>query len=305
MPYSGDVRSLKFFLLYGSLDVWIHSATNLPNLDTFSDSLRQCLTVVEPAFPNLQATISKRITSDPYVCVVLKGATLEKTTVISNNQDPAWEEHFTIHVAHKVAEIELVVKDNDMVGSQYIGEVKIPAESLLLNPIKEQFFDLLNKNGKPCKPGAKLKISLEYCPLDKDPLYRYGVGGPPYRGVPKTYFPLRTGGRLTLYQDAHVSGTSLPPIKLASGMNFEHRSCWGDICQAIVDARHLVYIAGWSIYTKTTLIRDNDKARDALCYKNLGELLKSKAEKQGVRVLLLVWDDKTSHSILNNVSHFL
>lgn len=301
VPYTGPGRSAKYILLYGSLDVWIHSATNLPNLDTFSEGLRQALSAVEPAFPKLQASISKRITSDPYVCLVLKGATLVRTTVISNNQDPVWEEHFNIPVAHKVAEIEVVVKDNDMVGSQYIGEVKISAESLLSRSIKGESFDLLNKDGKPCKPGAKLKISLKYCPIDKDPLHKYGVGGPPYRGVPNTYFPLRTGGHLTLYQDAHVPANSLPLIRLANGTNYEHRSCWEDICQAIIDAQHLIYIAGWSIYTKIKLIKDKDKKRHDMCYEELGRLLKWKADKGGVRVLLLVWDDKTSHSLVNNV----
>ncbi|KAI5058237.1 hypothetical protein GOP47_0026407 [Adiantum capillus-veneris] len=38
-----------------------------------------------------------------------------------------------------------------------------------------------------------------------------------------------------------------------------------------------------------------------MCYKDLGELLKWKADKGGVRVLLLVWDDKTSHGLINNV----
>eukprot|EP00250_Pteridium_aquilinum_P026383 c32928_g1_i1 orf=360-3587(-) len=298
VPYTGEGRSLKYYLLYGTLDVWIHSATMLPNLDTFSESLRQTLVAIEPRFSKLQSSFSKRITSDPYVSVILRGANLARTTVISNNTDPVWNEHFAIPVAHKVADIEFVVKDNDMVGAQYIGEVKITAESILSKPIKEQSFDLLNKDGKPCKPGAKLKISLEYCPVDQDPRYKYGVGGPPYKGVPDTYFPLQIGGRLTLYQDAHV-GNSLPAIRLANGMNFEHRSCWEDICQAIVDAQHLIYIAGWSIYTKVTLIRDKDKERGAEYYKNLGELLKWKADKGGVRVLLLVWDDKTSHSVLN------
>lgn len=303
VPYSGDVRSWKYCLLYGSLDVWIHSACNLPNLDTFSETVRQGLVTlnIRQAVPKLQASMSNRITSDPYVSVVLRGATVARTTVIRNNQDPVWEEHFTVHVAHKVAAIQLVVKDNDMVGSQYIGEVKISAESLLSNSIRAQTFDLINKNGKLCKPGAQLKVSLEYRPLEKDPLYKSGVGNPPYGGVPKTYFPLRTGGRLTLYQDAHAPGNLFPPIKLASGRDFEHRCCWEDICEAIVSAQHLIYIAGWSIYTKITLVRDKDKIRDAVFYKTLGELLKWKADKGGVRVLVLAWDDKTSHSVLNNV----
>ncbi|KAH7442290.1 hypothetical protein KP509_03G080700 [Ceratopteris richardii] len=300
VPYTGPGRSLKYCLLYGILDVWIHSARNLPNLDTFSESIRQGLASI-PVIQNLQSNLSKRITSDPYVCVVLKGATVARTTVISNNQDPEWNEHFRIDVAHKVANVEFHVKDNDMLGSQYIGEVDISAESLLYGSFKERYFDLVNKDGKPCRPGTALKISVEYCPFDQDPLYKYGVGGPPYRGVPNTYFPLRKGGRVTLYQDAHVSPTLLPSIRLAGSRTFQHRSCWDDICQAIVDAQHLIYIAGWSIYTEITLVRDRNKDRNQMCYKTLGELLKWKADKGGVRVLLLVWDDMTSHTVINKV----
>lgn len=315
VQYSGSIeehhsseRSLKFVLLYGTLDVWIHSAKNLPNMDAFSDSLRHCLTVFTsckkalPKFEEKMTRISHRkITSDPYVCVLLKGATVARTRVISNDQEPRWNEHFVIPVAHKVAEVELVVKDSDMLGAQYIGEMKIPAEHLLNESVDKQFFDLVTKDGKPCKPGAQIEISLRFCPVGMDPLFKDGVGkGPNYRGVPNTYFPLRTGGRLTLYQDAHVPDNYLPEITLDKGVKFQHRNCWEDICEALLDAQHVIYIAGWSIYTKTKLVRNTNKPRNEAAYKSLGDILKQKADRHGVRVLLLVWDDKTSHSIINN-----
>ena len=86
----------------------------------------------------------------------------------------------------------------------------------------------------------------------------------------------------------------LPDIMLDGGELFQHRTCWEDICQAILEAHHLVYIAGWSIYEKVRLVREPTRQLPNGWDLNLGQLLKFKSE-EGVRVLLLVWDDKTSH----------
>jgi len=58
----------------------------------------------------------------------------------------------------------------------------------------------------------------------------------------------------------------------------------------------MIYIVGWSVYDKVRLVREPLPSRplpeggDLM----LGELLKFKSQ-EGVRVCLLVWDDKTSH----------
>ncbi|KAI7748607.1 hypothetical protein M8C21_012407, partial [Ambrosia artemisiifolia] len=125
-------------------------------------------------------------------------------------------------------------------------------------------------------------------------LYNNGVGvGPEYAGVPGTYFPLRKGGRVTLYQDAHVPHKSLPDFELSDNMHYVHGTCWIDILNAITDAKRLIYITGWSVWHKVRLVRDQPDS--PMC--SLGDLLKCKAH-EGVRVLLLVWDDPTSRSIM-------
>lgn len=113
--------------------------------------------------------------------------------------------------------------------------------------------------------------------------------------VRDSYFPVRRGGSVTLYQDAHVPDSMLPKIELDDGVVFEHGKCWEDICHAILEAHHLVYIVGWSIYHKVKLVREPTKPLPSGGNLNLGELLKYKSQ-EGLRVLLLVWDDKTSHS---------
>lgn len=164
---------------------------------------------------------------------------------------------------------------------------------MVTDSVVEGTFPILNASGHPCKLGAVLTLSIQYTPVEKMTLYGDGVGSDPkHNGVPGTYFPLRRGGKVTLYQDAHVDG-SVPSFKLDRGLKYVQKDCWRDICDAIRQARRLIYIAGWSINHKVQLVRYGAKARDSF----LGELLKSKSE-EGVRVLLLVWDDPTSKSIL-------
>ncbi|KAI7738068.1 hypothetical protein M8C21_018057 [Ambrosia artemisiifolia] len=129
--------------------------------------------------------------------------------------------------------------------------------------------------------------SAEYTPMMKVPL------DPNFNGVAGTYFPLRRGGKVTLYQDAHVDDGSLPSMHLDGGLKYQNGDCWHDICEAIKQARRLIYITGWSVFHSVQLVRNGDGAKDSY----LGDLLKAKSS-EGVRVLLLVWDDPTSRSIL-------
>nr|GMD03781.1 phospholipase D delta-like [Ipomoea batatas] len=87
----------------------------------------------------------------------------------------------------------------------------------------------------------------------------------------------------------------MPEINIDGGKAFQHENCWEDICHAILEAHHMVYIVGWSIYHKVKLVREPTRPLPNGGDLNLGELLKYKSQ-EGVRVLLLVWDDKTSHS---------
>jgi phospholipase D1/2 len=61
----------------------------------------------------------------------------------------------------------------------------------------------------------------------------------------------------------------------------------------------MIYIVGWSVYDKVKLVREPSSSRPLPEGGDLtlGELLKFKSQ-EGVRVCLLVWDDKTSHDKL-------
>jgi phospholipase D1/2 len=294
------VMAMENVTLYGTLDVWIYEAKALPNMDLFSERLRQFISIFDTCTAPFQkpkhgVDHRKIITSDPYVSVNLGDATVAQTRVISNSEHPVWNEHFQIQVAHLVDEVRFIVKDNDFLGADIIGTTAISAEGVLRGLTINDWFPVLGPNGQPPKSGTALRIAMEFYPAETNPLYQYGVGsGPDYPGVPNTYFPLRKGGRVSLYQDAHVEDGLLPDIRLEGGELFQHRTCWEDICQSILEAHHLVYIAGWSIYEKVRLVREPTRPLPEGWDLSLGQLLKFKSE-EGVRVLLLVWDDKTSH----------
>ncbi|KAJ4749067.1 Phospholipase D [Rhynchospora pubera] len=288
-------------VLHGDLDIWIHEARCLPNMDIMSERMRRCFTGCKPTCmkpSKHRGGVHKIITSDPYVSVCLSGATIAQTRVIPNSENPKWEEHFVVNVAHPAAMVEFQVKDNDLFGAQLIGIALVPVENVMTGETVKGWFPLMHHSGEPVKAGqnsTEVQISLQYKPIHMNNLYSGGVGaGPNYSGVPNAYFPLRKGGKVTLYQDAHVMDNTLPKIELEGGTKYEHNRCWEDICHSILEAHHLIYVVGWSVYHQVKLVREPTRPLPNGGDLTLGEMLKFKTQ-EGVRVVLLIWDDKTSH----------
>ncbi|KAG9457223.1 hypothetical protein H6P81_001731 [Aristolochia fimbriata] len=290
----------KTVFLHGDLEMWIIEAKCLPNMDLMSERMRKCFSMfgscTSPATKEGKHDHGhKIITSDPYVSVCLAGATVAQTRIISNCENPYWDEHFSVAVAHPIANIEFQVKDNDILGAQLIGVVAIPVNKVLSGEKVEGWFPVVGPYGSSVKPYPQMHLSLTFKPFETNPFYANGVGtGPEYSGVPNTYFPLRKGGQVTLYQDAHVPEGMLPEIPLDGGKIYKHEKCWEDICHAILEAHHLVYVIGWSIYHPVKLVREPSRPLPDGGELSLGELLKYKSQ-EGVRVVMLIWDDKTSH----------
>ncbi|KAF0910719.1 hypothetical protein E2562_004710 [Oryza meyeriana var. granulata] len=314
----GGESPAKPILLHGDLDLWVLEARLLPNMDMFSEQVRRCFAACKPptsCAPKQQHHRGasrggggrghhhhhrKIITSDPYVTLSVAGAVVARTRVIPNTQDPVWEERFTVPLAHNAAALEFHVKDNDTFGAQLVGTATIPAETVASCKEVEDWFPIIGTNGKPYKPETALRLRFQFIPIATNPLYQHGIpGDPEHQGIKDSYFPLRHGGRVTLYQDAHVREGDLPEIELDKGKRFEHNACWEDICHAILEAHHMIYIVGWSVYDKVRLVREPSPSRPLPEGGDLtlGELLKYKSQ-EGVRVCLLVWDDKTSHDKL-------
>ncbi|CAA3028984.1 Phospholipase D delta [Olea europaea subsp. europaea] len=302
--------SEQVMYLHGDLDLHIIEARSLPNMDLVSESLRRFFTACDACrttdtkdgggSSHHERKLHHRrkiITSDPYVTVLVPQATLARTRVLPNSQNPRWNERFYIPLAHPVEFLEFRVKDNDMIGADTIGKVTIPAEKIASGEIISGWFPLIASSRKPPKPDSALRLEMKFTPCDKSPLYNHGIAGDPAcRGVRNTYFPLRKGCAVTLYQDAHISDeVKMPDIKLDDGCVREHAKCWEDLCYAISEAHHLIYVVGWSVFHKIKLVREPTRPLPRGGDLTLGELLKYKSQ-EGVRVLLLIWDDKTSHN---------
>ena len=294
---NGVSSSKEPVFMHGELNLWILEAKSLPNMDLTSERMRKCFSVFGPwpALPTTRSGKHTGITSDPYVSVCLAGATVAQTGVIANSENPLWDEHFCVPVAHPVVKLEFHVKDNDILGAELIGVVEISAEKILSGTVINDWFPIIGHYGNCLKPNPELHVSVHFKPIEQISLHKNGVGaGPDYRGVPNSYFPLRKGGSVILYQDAHVPDGMLPEISLDGGKVYKHGKCWEEICQAILEAHHLIYIIGWSIYHRVKLVRESSKQLPAEGELSLGDLLKYKSQ-EGVRVIMMIWDDKTSH----------
>ncbi|XP_061361286.1 phospholipase D delta-like [Gastrolobium bilobum] len=301
----GVHKSDTVVYLHGNLDLRIVEARYLPNMDMLSERVRRFFSALNTCSASITGKKkdqhhrhhpAKIITSDPYVTVCLAGATVARTRVISNSQNPTWSEHFKIPLAHPVSKVEFYVKDNDMFGADMIGIATVSAERIKSGETISDWFPIIGSFGKPPKPDCAVRLEMKFTSCEDSPLYRSGIAPGPDRFVVKdSYFPVRRGGSVTLYQDAHVPDSMLPEVELDDGVVFQQGKCWEDICHAILEAHHLVYIVGWSIYHKVNLVREPTKPLPSGGNLNLGELLKYKSQ-EGLRVLLLVWDDKTSHS---------
>ncbi|KAM4118522.1 hypothetical protein ACB094_02G209800 [Castanea mollissima] len=308
-----DNKEQKFITLHGDLELKIVEAQNLPNMDIVAQHVRGCFAVCDC---NTTETVqrsnesdgrdgapqhrprNKIITSDPYVTVSVPQATVARTRVIKNSADPFWNETFYIPLAHPVNNLKFQVKDDDIFGAELIGTVEIPATRIATGEQISSWFPILGPNKKPPKKNTRIRLELKFTPFEKNLRYKHGIASDPeHEGVIHTYFPLRKGGSVRLYQDAHAHvpyESSLPKIELDGGKVYRRENCWEDICSAISEAHHLVYIVGWSVYHKVRLAREPTRPLPRGGELTLGDMLKYKSE-EGVRVLLLIWDDKTSH----------
>eukprot|EP00249_Psilotum_nudum_P030410 c43009_g1_i1 orf=809-3268(+) len=224
-------------------------------------------------------------------------ARIARTRIVEHEPaNPVWNESFHLCCAYETEAVTITVKDDRPVGAEVVGRAHIPVSEILSGQVVEDWYVLVSDhNGK--LTGGNVCVRLQFVDARKEPSWGTGVPGPAFDGVPYVFFKQLKGNTIRLYQDAHMLDHFLPHIYLEGRHRYEPTRCWEDIYRAIDGAQYLVYIAGWSVYAKITLIRDADRMIPGAEGVTLGELLKRKAE-EGVRVLLLVWDDRTSSSVL-------
>ncbi|EEF44789.1 phospholipase D alpha 1 isoform X1 [Ricinus communis] len=232
-----------------------------------------------------------------YATIDLEKARVGRTRILENEQsNPRWYESFHVYCAHQASNVIFTVKDDNPIGATLIGRAYVPVEELLDGEEIDRWVEILDEDKNPVHSGSKIHVKLQYFEVTKDRNWGQGIRSSKYPGVPYTYFSQRQGCKVSLYQDAHIPDKFVPQIPLAGGNYYEPHRCWEDVFDAITNAKHLIYITGWSVYTEISLIRDSRRPKPGGDI-TLGELLKKKAS-EGVRVLMLVWDDRTSVGLL-------
>ncbi|XP_075479863.1 phospholipase D alpha 1 [Primulina tabacum] len=277
-------------LLHGTLHVTIYEVDRLGSGGggNFFSKLKE----------NFEETIGiGKGTQKIYATVDLEKARVGRTKIIENEpSNPRWCESFHIYCAHMASNVIFTVKDDNPIGATLIGRAYVPVPELMEGEEVDRWVEILDNDKNPISEGSKIHVKLQFFDLTRDRNWARGIKSSKYPGVPYTFFAQRKCCRVSLYQDAHVPDRFIPKIPLSGGKYYEPHRCWEDVFDAITNAKHLIYITGWSVYTEISLIRDSRRQKEG-GDTTLGELLKKKAS-EGVKVIMLVWDDRTSVGLL-------
>ncbi|KAF5196440.1 Phospholipase d alpha [Thalictrum thalictroides] len=273
-------------LLHGMLHATIFQADLLSHADESTGCAPRC-------FQKLVESIEETIGMTKfYATIDLGKARVGRTRMIKNVPvRPQWNETFHICCAHTISNIIFTVKNDNPIGATLIGRAYLPVEAVLSGNEVERWLEILDVDRNPVHGGAKIHVKLQFVDITRDINWSRGINTE-FQGVPHTFFKQREGCRVSLYQDAHITDNFIPEIPVSGREYYEPQRCWEDIFDAVNNAKRLIYITGWSVYTEITLVRDPKRPKQGGDL-TLGDLLKRKAN-EGVRVLMLVWDDRTS-----------
>eukprot|EP00002_Diphylleia_rotans_P001016 TRINITY_DN10556_c0_g1_i10.p1 TRINITY_DN10556_c0_g1~~TRINITY_DN10556_c0_g1_i10.p1 ORF type:complete len:1388 (+),score=278.91 TRINITY_DN10556_c0_g1_i10:174-4166(+) len=97
--------------------------------------------------------------SDPF-CEVKLGAQTFKTPVVKKNLNPIWNVQKALDVTPEAKELVIRVMDQDMFGSDFLGQVVIPLESKLDEMPHDEWFDLQKGVGKEAETLVKGRIHV-------------------------------------------------------------------------------------------------------------------------------------------------
>ena len=215
-----------------------------------------------------------RDTSDPFCEVRIAGNVLMISRTHCNSKDPIWDAKAEVPLCYPDDKLFFIVNDDDFTGKQNNGEA-----TLTLQPTDESWTKVewlkLNEKGEILVEISFVPFSAPEEILKTEPV-----------GYDHFYFSPHDGGGLRLYQDAHNE-----TIKELSEK--ESRNLFVDIIDAFEKAKRFIYISGWSVWTDLMMRRDQDK-------RILGNVLKRKAD-EGVRVLVLIWNEKYSAKLCNSL----
>lgn len=279
-------------LLHGVLNIYVERAEHLPrSIRTQMSSMVKRLVCCGMG-PTLYGSC------DPYAVLELDGTRRLRTSVKPGETSPEWEEQFEVYVADEAKEMRVVVKDADLVGAEHLAQVTFDAARFLDEEMHTLALNLRDAAGNPIGlklPGeflpARIFLSIQFRSVETQKKL-VAASNTMQRGeVPHTYFPARVGNKVKFYHDAHQTPGPVPDVLLGDGTPYQEASCWDDVHSAIKGAKRFILITGWSVWVETALTR---KPCSPAWSPPLGQLLLAKAD-EGVKVLLLIWDDATNN----------
>lgn len=249
---------------------------------------------------------------DPYCSVKLGYNKILQTPVIQNSANPVWDVSSTFDVAHDIEALEFRIKAAKRGGPfsviskvKHLSMLSITAAEIAEKRYLSGWFPLGVYQREVVAEGGAGDDSSSDSDIDPDDVPEGSLGDLRIEihyvpvaelqqcaqvGVPQTYFPVRRGINVTMYQDADCPPGSLPDIPFRP--HFKHQRCWVQIANAIMASTEFIYIAGWAVWPELVMVRtdyEGDQWKDL----TLGEMLIQKAQ-EGVKVLVMVWDELAS-----------
>ncbi|XP_062199434.1 phospholipase D alpha 1-like [Phragmites australis] len=291
---AGVAAAADVFYLHGVLEATVFEAEHLHNaihgrIMEATEKMEQSMGV-----PCLQH-------SRLYVDVDVGAARVARTREVEfQPTSPVWNQSFRLHCAYPAAAVTFTVKNQHLIGAGVLGAGSVPAARVVSagQPL-ECWLDLRSGEHGHETHTPRLRVLLRFLDAERDSCWDAGVRLLRFAGIKPAFFPERTNCSVTLYQNSHLSDKFDPGVRLDGGRAYRPARLWEDLYVAIRDARRFVYVAGWSVSTKITMVRDASRMIPGAEGVTLGELLKRKAD-EGVAVLVMPWQDKTSVSFLDN-----
>lgn len=248
---------------------------------------------------------------DPYCSVKLGYNKIMQTRVVQNNSSPVWNASAIFDICHDINAVEFRIKAAKRSGPlaliskvKHLSMLSVAAADIADKKTISGWFPLgtyrreviaerdasdddtsSDESDAEVPEGSlgDLHIELIYQPVAEIADYRSV-------DVPDTYFPVRKGVRVTMYQDADTPPGSLPEIPFRP--DFRPSRCWIDMAKAIMASTEFIYVTGWAVWPELVMVR-TDFPGDEWNGLTLGEMLKQKAE-EGIKVLVMVWDEYAS-----------
>eukprot|EP00171_Calliarthron_tuberculosum_P018326 IDg18326t1 len=230
---------------------------------------------------------------DPFVTVQLttediKAKDAFHTPVLKNTQSPEWNYEVELDIAHEIRSVDFRVKADKRDGPLgVISQVKnmsmlsVDVSDILENGTIEGWFPLAQYESKSEHSDhgeeeheeeegdgshGEIHIEMAYQPIAEVAPASEEVG------LTNSYYPVRSGVNVTLYQDAECTPGALGEVPC--NPDYEHARCWVELSKAIMESTKIIYISGWAVWANVRMVRTDDDEHLAV---TLGDMLKQKA----------------------------